>query len=142
MVSFTFSAADLRPMTDDLMEGIRIGQKPALDVRIGAGCDQPLPDPTLGGVFDFGLLPQRRGTISIDGSDNELGWAPQYPLIDHSEIGTKLVQRVAMTSASRADPDPWLDSFLLRDPPNEGPNERLVGSVFDEEVDGERLIHR
>ena len=91
MVSFTFSAAYLRPMTDDLMEGIWIGQKPALDVRIGAGRDQPLPDTTLGGVFNFGLLPQRRGTISIDGSDNELGWVPQYPLLDHSDIGPKLV---------------------------------------------------
>ena len=142
MVSFTFLATDPRPMTDNFVEGVRIGQKPAFNVRIGAGRDQPLADTALRSIFDFGLLLDGCGTVSINGRDNQLGWVLQHPLLDHSEIGTKLVQRMAMTSASRADPDSRFDFLLLHYPSNESPDECLMGSVFDEEVHHQLVIHR
>ena len=100
MASFTLPAAHLRSMTDDLVEGIRIGEKPALNVRIGAGCDQPFPEMNRRDVFNLGFLLQRCGTVAVDSHDDELGWVSQYPLLDHSEIGTKFMHRVAVTSAS------------------------------------------
>ena len=100
MVPFAFPAADRRPVAYDLVERIRVGQKPALNVRVRTRRHQSILKHCPCGIFDFCPFLSEGGTVAVDGGDNQIGRTVKYVHLDQLLIRAKLLECPAVTSAS------------------------------------------
>ena len=66
-------ATDLRPVADHAVERVGIGQEPALDMRVGAACDEPVQETRPCGLPDLGPLLRRGRAVAVDDDDEEIG---------------------------------------------------------------------
>ena len=129
-------------MTHDHVERFRIGQEPALDMRIRTCRNQPASKLCPRGVLDLHPLLSERGAVAVDGGDDEIGRSIEQVRPDNFLIQTKLLRHSRVTSTSRANPDVRIDLLVFGDSPYECTDKRRMSLILDEEVECRPPTHQ
>ena len=143
VVPFAFVGTDVRTMSNDVVEGIRIGEKPPLDVGIGAGGDEYVPKGAPSGVRYPGLHPPEGRAVSVDGDDQQVGsLLDGFSHLGDLLIGLELVDGPGVSAAAGSDLKRDGETFFPTDPNEQRFQQLLVRAVLRENFHLYTSFHR